>query len=859
MKRQRWRVLALVAIMVAVAIATAAIAFSVLYHTAVDVERQRLAVSARSEARWLESTVRFELEEHRGDRREAEREALALFLDAHRGLQPFGESRETVLARREGDQIAFLVRHGRGSLEANDRLPFDGVLAQPMYRALQGLSGTMIGLDHNGVRVVAAYEPVKALGLGIVAKVDVSEVRKSFVRAGLLAGAVLVGLLATGALLSVAISKPAIRELGEHSRHLERLVQALRESEERFRYTFEHEAVGVAHVSPDGTFLRVNSRFCEITGYTADELAGMRAQQLSHPDDLEAAASNVARAIAGEFGTFSSERRFLRKDGSVIWVDNTVSLVRGDQGHPRYLIAMVTDATARRQGEAALAASQRELSLHNTVAEIFLTIPDDQVYERVLEQVMAFLESRDGIFGFVNDDGDLVAPSAAPGGSSCPGVACDPVVFPREGWGGAWGEALVHRRSVLANRPEPAQPGFPPTSRSIAVPIIDRDHLIGLLAVANRDRDYTEEHLRELVSIAAHVGPILHARLVRDRLERERDAFNRALTTSENRYRAIVQQQTEFVARFQPDGTLTFVNDALCRYSGRDAFELIGHSLWRFMSAEMRRKSQLHLETLTLDRPAGENEITWTAPDGVIRWVNFVNTALFDDRGTLVEYQSVGRDVTDRHDREVALERALAEKEILLKEIHHRVKNNMAVISSLLSLHERSIEDKAAREVFQAMRGRIKTMSLVHEQLYRSGDFKHIDLGSYIDQVASSLVQSQDDASGRIRVRRDISSVTLDLERAIPCGLILTELVSNAFKHAFPEGRAGTVRISLRERASGEVELAVEDDGIGIETAEGGGFGLHMVELLVQQLGGTSEHGVGAGRRVVVRFPVRSA
>jgi len=471
---------------------------------------------------------------------------------------------------------------------------------------------------------------------------------------------------------------------------------------------------------------------------------------------------------------------------------------------------------------------------------------------------MSFLESRDGIFGYINDEGDLVVPSMPRTLPERRSVDRDPVVIPTENWGEAWGEALVHRRSVLANRPEPAQPGQPPTSRSIVVPIIDRDELIGLLAVANRDRDYTEEHLRELEEIANHVGPILHARLVRDRLERERDAFNRALVTSENRYRAIVQQQTEFVARFLPDGTLTFVNEALCRYSGRDAFELIGQSLWRFMSDEMRWKSQLHLETLTPNQPAGENEITWTASDGTTRWVSFVNTALFDNRGTLVEYQSVGRDVTDRHDREVALGRALAEKEILLKEIHHRVKNNMAVISSLLSLHERGIEDPAAREVFQAMRGRIRTMSLVHEQLYRSGDFKHIDLGVYIGQVAHMLVQSQDDASGRIKVVREISSVTLDLERAIPCGLILTELVSNALKHAFPAGRQGTVRVSLGERGAGEVELAVEDDGIGHDTDATSGFGLHMVGLLVQQIGGTIEHDIGAGRRVVVRFPLRS-
>jgi PAS domain-containing protein len=168
------------------------------------------------------------------------------------------------------------------------------------------------------------------------------------------------------------------------------------------------------------------------------------------------------------------------------------------------------------------------------------------------------------------------------------------VVIPGE-LTGAWAEALVYQ-SVLANRPEPL-PSHP-DQRSIVVPIIDRDEIIGLLAVANRDRDYTGEHLRELEEIANHVGPILHARLVRDRLERERDAFNRALVTSENRYRAIVQQQTEFVARFLPDGTLTFVNEALCRYSG-DRAELIGQSL----GDPVRRDAPQSQPTSRLSRP----------------------------------------------------------------------------------------------------------------------------------------------------------------------------------------------------------------------------------------------------------------
>jgi PAS domain S-box-containing protein len=596
----------------------------------------------------------------------------------------------------------------------------------------------------------------------------------------------------------------------------------------------------------------------KLTGLGADQVLGRRPADLFPHIAEQGVDSMLRRAMAGETVESHDLPYRVPATGRDGWVVGRYFPFRNREGRIVGVVALVRDITERKRAQDALAASRRELALHNAIAEIFLTTPDDQMYEKVLRQVLSYLESPIGIFGFIDDSGDLHLPFTVHDAMDAATVDRGPVICPNDSWSGAWGAALHERRSVLANRPGALPPGHIPITRSICAPIVDRDKIIGLLAVASRDDDYTADQLRELEGIAGHVGPILHARLARDRLEGERDAFNRALQASETWYRAIVQQQTEFVARYLPDATLTFVNEALCRYAGKPRAELLGQSLWQILSEDQRHRTIAHLETLTPDQPTGENEISWAAPDGTIRWVSFVNHALFDSQGRVVEYQSVGRDVTDRHERELELERAVAEKEILLKEIHHRVKNNMAVISSLLSLHEREIEDPATREVFKAMRSRIKTMSLVHEQLYRSGDFEHVDLGSYVDQVASSIFQSQDDASGRISVHRDISSVTLGLDSAIPCGLILTELVSNALKHAFPEGRTGNVRVSLHERAPGEVELVVEDDGVGLDLADQSGFGLHMVELLVQQLGGTIERGVGAGRRVVVRFPVSS-
>lgn len=596
-----------------------------------------------------------------------------------------------------------------------------------------------------------------------------------------------------------------------------------------------------------------------LTGLAADQVLGSRPAELFPHVAEEGIDLLLARALAGETVESDDVAYRVPSTGRSGWVVGRYFPYRNSDGHIVGVACLIRDITDRKLAEEALSASERELSLHNAIADQFLTTSDDELYEKVLREVMEALESPLGIFGYINEEGDLVVPSLTTEVLEQCDVEDKAMVFPRESWAGVWGEALIERRPVLANRPGSVPPGHIPISRSIFVPILDREELIGLIAVANRAEDYRVDQLRDLQNIANHVGPILNARLARDRLEQERDASNRALEASNARYRAIVQQQTEFVVRFLPDGTLTFVNDALCEYTARARADLIGHSLWEFLTDDERRKSEDRLLALTRDAPVGTTDISWVKATGETRWVSFVNHALFDDEGRLVEYQSVGRDVTERHEYEAELERALTEREILLREIHHRVKNNMAVISSLLSLHERDISDPPTREVFQAMRSRIKSMSLVHEQLYRSGDLENIDLGTYVDQVARTLVHSHDEASGRIRVKREISKVTLDLESAIPCGLILTELLTNALKHAFPGGRGGTVRVSLSTTEDDEVELAVEDDGVGRDPDDRSGFGLHMVELLVRQLGGSLAVEVAQGRLVRVRFPATSS
>ncbi len=203
-------------------------------------------------------------------------------------------------------------------------------------------------------------------------------------------------------------------------------------------------------------------------------------------------------------------------------------------------------------------------------------------------------------------------------------------------------------------------------------------------------------------------------------------------------------------------------------------------------------------------------------------------------------------DYTKRKETEDQVKRSLKEKELLLSEIHHRVKNNMQIISSLLKLQSGHIEGEEYSEIFRESQNRIKSMALIHEKLYRSENLANIDLKEYIESVAQSLFRSYGTYSRNIDLKMEVQSIRLGIDTAIPCGLIINELVSNSLKYAFPNGKAGEIRISLRSDDKNELELIVCDNGVGIpkelDIGKTKTLGLYLVSILIgDQLQGKIE------------------
>lgn len=207
---------------------------------------------------------------------------------------------------------------------------------------------------------------------------------------------------------------------------------------------------------------------------------------------------------------------------------------------------------------------------------------------------------------------------------------------------------------------------------------------------------------------------------------------------------------------------------------------------------------------------------------------------------------------------ESQLKSSLEEKELLLKEIHHRVKNNMAVISSLLNLQSAHFSDKAVRDAFADTRGRIRSMALVHEQLYKSENLAKIYFTLYINELAARIAQSGEFDSSGIDMEITTDAIYLGIDSAVPCGMLINELLTNAFKYAFPHHREGIIKLSMKDLGDNLYCLEVSDNGVGlpedVNLNEPKTFGLQLVKLLTEQLNGSIEVDRTNGTRFTITF-----
>lgn len=305
-------------------------------------------------------------------------------------------------------------------------------------------------------------------------------------------------------------------------------------------------------------------------------------------------------------------------------------------------------------------------------------------------------------------------------------------------------------------------------------------------------------------------------------------------------------------------GNFLEVNPAWTACLGYSKDEVIGRNFTDFLESGYEKHFQENFSSFKETGEIHGVEFKMKRQDGELIDVSYEGKIGYDESGNFKQTHCIFQDITQRKEAEKQIKEALKEKEILLKEIHHRVKNNLMVISSLLNLQADYVKDKTSYEMFMESKNRARSMALIHERLYQSTDLRRIDFSDYIRTLSLELYRTYVINPEIIKLNLNLEPITVDINIAIPCGLIINELLSNSLKHAFPGNRRGEVNIKFHSK-DGNLILEVSDDGIGfppdIDFNNTPSLGLKVVNVLVDQIDGEIKMDSANGTVFAVIFP----
>lgn len=334
-----------------------------------------------------------------------------------------------------------------------------------------------------------------------------------------------------------------------------------------------------------------------------------------------------------------------------------------------------------------------------------------------------------------------------------------------------------------------------------------------------------------------------------------------ARNRSQEMVRLAVEAAPNGMVMTNSTGLITLVNSQIETLFGYSREELIGMPIDVLVPLRFRenhpkvRKSYSHNP---ISRTMGKGRDLFALhKDGREFPVEIGLNPLHTDLGTMILASVV--DITERKKSEEKLKSSLREKEILLSEIHHRVKNNLQIIDSLIGMQSENVTNKQVLSAFQESQNRVRSIAMIHQILYESQDFSKVEIEHVMQILVENLTQSYGIGEDQVKINLDVASVHLPIDKSIPLGLIVNELISNILKHAFPRGKKGALFLKVRQNDSQEIEFVVEDNGIGIdeninlETTTS--LGLSLVQTLVDQLGGTLDIHRSNPTRFSIVFP----
>jgi PAS domain S-box-containing protein len=587
--------------------------------------------------------------------------------------------------------------------------------------------------------------------------------------------------------------------------------EELRNNEEKYRFLFENISDVIFIFDSNLNLTSITPTVEKMSGYKPDEIVGKSFADLDFltKESMGRLFENAERIFSGEDIGYQ-EYDFLAKDGTIHATEVSYTPIYHNEEFSEF-VCVARDITERKQAQKAIQESEEKF---RSLAEqspnmIFINKKGKIVY--VNEQCVTNMGySREEYYSPDFDFMELIAPDSKEFVKE---------IFEKH----KKGEDVPEYEYSLIRRDGTKIDALNTTR------IINYEGELAILGVVTdiTSRKLAEERLRESVEM----------------------------------YETLVKTSPEAVTLTDLEGNIIFVSPRTLELHGySDENELLGRNAFEMIAPEDREIAMKNLQKTLKQGNMRNLEYKLYRKDGST-FIGGLSAALIKDaHGNPKSFIATIRDISEQKKAEEKIKDALEEKEVMLREIHHRVKNNIQVITSMINLHTSYIQEERYVETFQEIQNRIKTMALIHQKLYQSKDLAKIDFNEYITDLVKDLFRFYDIKITKIKPVISVKDVELDIDIGIPCGLIINELVSNSMKHAFPNEKKGEIHITLKPADRNNIVMIVSDNGIGfpeeLDFKNTKTFGLQLVNALVEQLGGNIELKSSDGTEFIITFEI---
>ncbi len=624
--------------------------------------------------------------------------------------------------------------------------------------------------------------------------------------------------------------------------------ESLRDGESRYRSILNASPDGISITDMNGRILMVSPALLALVGCEREEeMLGRSFTDFVFPEDLNRVSSEVS--LMSENSKMGlSKYHGLRADGSVVDLEVNGDFIRGADGRPTQMVFIIRDISESKRAEKLTEA------LYKISQAVYVTGNLNELFEHVHRALSGIIPADNLFIALLSDDGKTLT---FPYDIDEKDTGVTPVIDAGN-LQSLTVEVLRTKRTLLLDEAELNERYATGRNRVwgtapkcwLGVPLMIRGTAIGVMAV----QDYHQRgvySLRDVSLLESAAGQIAIA------IERKRT--EEALAWERFLLEALMNNVPDHVYFKDRDSRFIRINKAHARLFGQnDPAQALGKTDFDFFTEEHARQAYEDEQAIMRTGQPVSKEERETWPDRNDTWVYTTKMPLRDKEGNIIGTFGTSRDITERKQAEAEIKRQLAEKEVLLLEVHHRIKNNIAAIGALLSLQMKSVTNPEAVAALQDAIGRVDSMHILYNKLLASEGYKDIQVKNYVESLCDSVI-AMFSGSAMITLDKRIADFQLDSKRLFPLGIIINELLTNKMKYAFSKRDTGLIKIALAKTEK-QVALTIEDDGNdlpdGFDINKSTGFGLTLVKMLSQQLHGTFSMARQKGTRCTIEFKI---